>query len=704
MKRFILAAALALPLTGAAQSQNAYQLPNADFEQDWVTCIPWDSKGNTKAKGTTPTGWKVANVIGLSGMGATEVGSRTDGNGSGYAVKLANSPNSMMRSQTVPGYITLGTSWATAKASLSEVSDADGGAFDGLAFTGRPDAITFDYQRDNSKGAENATCVAYLWKGTWTQAEVPGNTAFGNPTKVTMTNRDRNILGIETATGGAITKSDDALLIATAQSSIDAASDWTTKTIEFSYDHADATPAMINVIFSANDYFGDRNSIVSGNSLTIDNVKLVYYHALSDLQYNGQTIAGFAADKTSYDLTGTTYDPSKLSFSKKGAGATVDTAYDEATQVLTITVKGNDYEADNTSLTTYTVQFGAKSTTYTNDLLVDLENRETHEHSGVLQTDTPIQLLEADGEYSFQLKNFNFMGMNVGDILVNGLTKTDHGAAGTSYTGEDDLSLMFGAIKAHVTVDATVKDDKMTATIYIPDVLGGLNVYVTFAPSVQVSSDATLSAEANDGLTIVALKRAFYQGWNSLTLPFATTTEALGTGVTAQAFTGVTDGALIFNEVTELEAGKPYLVYFPAAADYTTTDKIKYFTPAAVDPTLSAVTYGDYTFTGNYTAAFPMAGLYGVADFDGVQKLVKGGANATLGTSGAYFTSTNANAQGMTISFDGQSTGIDGVTTDTTGATAAPVYNLQGIKVSDGSLTGLPAGIYVKGGHKVLVK
>lgn len=44
--------------------------------------------------------------------------------------------------------------------------------------------------------------------------------------------------------------------------------------------------------------------------------------------------------------------------------------------------------------------------------------------------------------------------------------------------------------------------------------------------------------------------------------------------------------------------------------------------------------------------------------------------------------------------------GIDGITDDA--ATTSPVYNLQGVKVSD-SLDGLPAGIYVQGGRKVAV-
>lgn len=47
------------------------------------------------------------------------------------------------------------------------------------------------------------------------------------------------------------------------------------------------------------------------------------------------------------------------------------------------------------------------------------------------------------------------------------------------------------------------------------------------------------------------------------------------------------------------------------------------------------------------------------------------------------------------------SDGVEGITSDVMAET--PVYNLQGVKVSD-SLEGLPAGIYITAGKKVLVK
>lgn len=273
----------------------------ADFSGEWEACIPWDSKGNTKESGTQPKGWHISNV--QTALGAVEVGSKADGKETGEtAVKLENKE---MAGQMIPGYLTLGTPWATAETKGTNVRNADGGTYGGIKFTDRPTGIAFDYKRDNSKGAENATVVAYLWNGTCTQAEVPGNTAvgvfgWGTATKVTMTNRDRNILDMETATGGKVTN--NSTLIASLEKSItdNNASEWKTMTVNFDY-KTDDTPEYINVIFSANDYFGDRTKIVAGNSLTIANVRLVY----GETGINGVTAKPAAVnDGAVYDLSG----------------------------------------------------------------------------------------------------------------------------------------------------------------------------------------------------------------------------------------------------------------------------------------------------------------------------------------------------------------------------------------------------------------
>lgn len=385
-----------IPVKADFKSES-YTLPTAttpqlnDFSGDWETCIPWDSKGNTESSGTQPKGWHISNVHTL--LGAVVAGEKAEGsNGTTVAVKLTNQD---LSGQKIPAYMSLGTPWATAETYFSKVRKADGGVFGGLDFTYRPDAISFDYQRDNSKKKENATAIAYLWKGTWTQTNVPGNTAvgfagYGTATKVTMTNRDRNVLGNETSAtlGDKPAKpSEDAKLIAKLEQSISESTKgtWKSMTIPFTYNDDTAVPEYINVIFAANDYFGDRNGIVAGNSLTIDNVKLVYYHALNSLTYNGTPVANFAEGTTEYTLNGKLVeDFDKVKFTIKGVGATYDVAKDEANNVATITVKGNDYDVNPSSKTVYTIKFDGTvgingittSTNSANGAIYDLSGRQ----------------------------------------------------------------------------------------------------------------------------------------------------------------------------------------------------------------------------------------------------------------------------------------------------------------------------------------
>lgn len=364
---------------------------NGGFDETWVDCIPWDSQTTNKTVGTRPVDWNISNVcainVPLFGQVTYTVGTSID-NGNGKAVILTNNE---AYGNGIPAYLTLGTPWATAKG--TSAANPDGGTFGGKKFTYRPDAISFDYQHSTEKGGENATAIAYMWKGNWTQTNVPATTDAGfgaDPKKCTMVNRDRNILGNETSAtlGDKPAKpSEDAKLIAKLEQSISESTKgtWKSMTIPFTYKDDTAIPEHINVIFAANDYFGDRKSIIKGNSLTIDNVKLVYYHALNSLTYNGNKVANFDEGTTEYTLSGKlAEDFDKVKFTIKGAGATYDVAKDEANNVATITVKGNDYDVNPSSKTVYTIKFDGTvgingittSTTTANGAIYDLSGRQ----------------------------------------------------------------------------------------------------------------------------------------------------------------------------------------------------------------------------------------------------------------------------------------------------------------------------------------
>mgnify|MGYP002622237714 CR=1 FL=1 len=346
-----------LLLLAVAQTVGAQQLSNSTFDAPWVQCYPWES-GNyvTTARGTQPEGWCISNV---SNSSMPIVGEEITGaDGSGKAVKLSNVS---VMGQSAPGYISLGTTWATAETQMTNVRNADGGVFGGIPFTWHPDAVRLTYMCDRSAGEENMSVIAYLWKGTWTQANVPSNTAvgvfsYGSANKVTMTDRIQNILGKSCNTGGEVTMTSDAELIASLEYYSGAsAGTWTTREFPLTY-RSDAAPEKLNIVVASNGLFDDRGTIKSGNSVSIDDVGLVYWHKLSALSYEGAAL-DFSEDITSYDLSSVAYDKARLSYTVKGRAASAVTSYDEETGVLTIRVEGEDIAANPGSFTEYKILF-----------------------------------------------------------------------------------------------------------------------------------------------------------------------------------------------------------------------------------------------------------------------------------------------------------------------------------------------------------
>lgn len=302
MKKFNL---LLCSLIAAIPAVAQQQVPDAGFDETWGDCVPWTSNKNTKTNGIQPNSWVISNVIGMNGVGATLVGGEATGvnadtDANDKCVHLFNAPNSILATQIVPGYVTLGTTWSTSVMGQQN----DGGTFGGAPFTGRPTKITFMYRRTlgDDANTQPATAVAYLWKGTFTQAEVPGNIGMTAATlvKVDMVDRDRAVLGMETATGGAVTKSQDAELIAKGITSITQVSqDWAKGEIVLEY-YSEATPEKINIIFAANDYFGEAANIEKENTLNIDKVECVYENAEpagDPVYYTGKLVVSMMGDE-----------------------------------------------------------------------------------------------------------------------------------------------------------------------------------------------------------------------------------------------------------------------------------------------------------------------------------------------------------------------------------------------------------------------
>lgn len=507
-----LLAATALTFTAAAQ-----QLPNAGFEDGWSACTPWVTGSRTpKTVGETPANWKIAQVagyyvsfLGLGWQGATVVGQKVEGyNNSSSAIFIENTHNPVLTTQKVPGYFTLGTSWNTA---TTNAENKDGGSFGGIEFAYTPDAISFQYKRDNESGSDqHASVVAYAWKGTYTQKDVPGN--IGSQDLCTMTDRDRNILGMTTSQGGEVSKTNDAALISVIDHSITGIkTEWTYLEIPFEYKSTSEKPSKLNVIFSAGDYFSETP--VEGNDLTVDDVKLLYYSRLKSLKVNGTDVTGFDPNKYEYTVDAVMpEDASAIStecLGNSGSGK-AEVALDKANNKATITVANSNAggtDVDGETSHVYTVNFKAAEDpaevveTLTFEGLLSVDMSAIDESMGKSDMEgTPVILQKmSNGTYTLLLEKFGATDedpVGMGDITFENV-KLD----GTQLSGEKALIKLNGGIEAvDNTLEGTLEGDKLSLKLNIYWKMGDNKtpIYVTFNGTRSTSAIGGIESDVID--------------------------------------------------------------------------------------------------------------------------------------------------------------------------------------------------------------
>ena len=659
MKKLLLTLTACASLIGT-QAQGVYQIPNSDFENWAADKEPgngWYSFASARTE-------DLGSLAGFATMFSPHPTKVTGYNG-GYAVQLKTGSVMNANGNLTTGKINMGSSTPSDKANYNFTDLTE--TTHNLLFAGTPDSVAC-YAKFTSGGSEYG-------RG---QFILHDEYRYCDPES---SNED----GYETHK------------VALAAIHILACEDWTRFSAAFEYTGTVKPEKQYMLAsFTTNPIPGGETT---GDILIIDDVKLIYNSQLASLSYDGTAVEYFDKDTYSYKIDAA-YDESKLACTSNGKGATIKKDYNKETGVLTITVEGDDWSEENKNEHVYTIQFKTPEVTeYTNSLLVGLDV--TGNISYTAPTEQTIQLIkEVDGSYSFFLADFSFSGANVGDIKMTNLKRTENGNE-VIYEQTQTLNLSLGTMPLDVTatLKATEKDGQLTATIDIPDVMNGaMDVYVTFAPALTVNSETNIADDLS-GLHNVTMTRSFPAGWSTICLPFETTVAALG-ATQAQAFTAFADNVLTFDKVDNgnLAANTPYLIYFEEAKATPA------YMPADIEScTPESETFGDVTFTGNYTAGMSMVGLYGVADQNGSQYIMMGGANSTLGSTSAYFTVAGAQANAMRIQLEGGATAIDKVTTD---GETFDVYTLGGVKVRENAtgLNGLQKGIYIVNGKKVVVK
>lgn len=703
MRKILLTALLAAGgLTASAQN-----LPNGDFQQWKTTCGKSDQTslnnyyesapfGLATRPGVEPQDWNGSNVnqTVFNQNAHSDALVTRQGNAENFYVRLVcTKVGALGITAEAPAFINFGTPWVYA---VSKKNKCDGGVYGGMSFSYKPDAIKGRYKRTPATKAEKARIIAYLWSGTF-KSSIPS----GKSTRM-QDDVDRAIMGRVSGVTG------DGKLVASCDYGFETTknNDWEEIIVPINYKLTDVVPTKMNVIISSDDYW-NRGNMVENSTLEVDDVQFVYYHALESITYKGKTIK-MEEGKNFYNLLiDEDFDISKFSYEKKGAGATVEKSFDPKSQMLTVTVKGNDYNVNPKSVTVYKFRVAKEVTDFTSDLSVELVNIGMFDPS-----ESTIQLYkELDGSYTFQLRNFSLMGgaINVGTIVLKNLDiKGDKITTSqeTEIQPGDDPSVdekqwMGPGLKlVPIVLNATRNGADLTAQIDIDFTEAmGMQIKVVFAPTIEINGTTDFTT-IKPGLKNIHFTRPLKKGWNSICMPcnvnpFCFTNDE---DTKLQELSSADDNGLNFVEVQELEANKPYLIYVP----YETSSSYFGAEIVAADP--QAQCRGGFCFQGNYTPSFAMRNRYGVADHGAEGQFIqKGGETSTLPATGAYFTASGKPAS-VKLNLGGEVTGIDSNGVIISDSASAPVFDLKGVRVSNGSLEGLPKGLYIQGGKKVYVK
>lgn len=710
MRKILLTALLAAGgLTASAQS-----LPNGDFQQWKTTCGKSDQTspnfgsapaGLATRPGVEPQDWNGSNVnqtVFAQNAHSDALVTR-QGNAENFYVRLVCTKvgvklGTLDIKAEAPAFINFGTPWVYA---VSDKNKCDGGVYGGMSFSYKPDAIKGRYKRTPAATKEKARIIAYLWSGTF-KYSIPS----GKSTRM-QDDVDRAIMGRVSGVTG------DGKLVASCDYGFETTknNDWEEIIVPIDYKRKDDVPTKMNVIISSDDYW-NRGNMVENSKLEVDDVQFVYYHALKNVTYNGKPIEVKENESQFYIPISPdeTFDLKKLKYDKVGVGATVeDPVYDAAKNTVTITVKGNDFEKNDKSVTTYVFTIVKEQTNFTDGLSVKLEGSGTFPFS-----DATIQLVkELDNSYSFQLKNFS-LGQGEGSLPVGTIRIKNLTIDGNHITAKQTINIENGddatveswmgpALQdVPVELDATRNGDKLVANISIE--FYGMKIHVLFAPTVDI--DGTTDVKAIEpGMKNIRFTRPLKNGWNSICLPFNMSAFDFenSTDTKLQALASYDGEVLNFEEVENLEANVPYLVYITGGYSEDGFHGFNIGTEVfAAEP--QAQCRGGFCFQGNYTPSFAMRNRYGVADHGAEGQFIqKGGETSTLPATGAYFTASGKPAS-VKLNLGGEVTSINSNGVITSDSASTPVFDLKGVRVSNGSLEGLPKGLYIQGGKKVYVK
>ena len=692
---------ISLLTTSSLAAQGNYQIPNSDFEQEWVKLGEKTEPGH---------GWySFVSAGGTFAMASPNTTTQVEGYNSKKAVSISSVDLLVAKANgnLTTGKINMGSFTPTNKANYNYTSRSteDGNC----PFVGLPDTVRC-YAKFTRGGK------GYNAAGTFI---VHGDVDFKDPHE-----SSENIATYE---------------VARAVLDIAPSTDWQPVTASFTYSKtaeqiesaAELQTRYMLASFTTNPTPGGS----AGDELIIDDVELIYNSRLASLAYNGTAIEGFDKDNQYYTVTGE-YTDDCLTAVSDGAGASVKVSYNAENRIATITVEGNDIASNPENKHEYYVMFAPETTAYASKLIMGLAGTmlpPATENVGISEIN--------GGKAHFLLSNFAFHGTVMGDILLTDVDCQEEADGSITLHKEQtirvfgDAGNMLGDLP--VVLNGTLKDGKLNADLSIiwSGVPISVNVYPTSTPYVDLTALTGVTSQfaaVKDGLTNpnclfyvtdatlagdnvivdtecqklvlsedaaffapkaftaaeVSFDRDFAAGRvNTFVLPF---TFTVPDGISVTKLNKVEGTTLTFSPVTTAEANTPYLIETNETRPFDALTNVEVAATATVDVTVSGVThhgaFDSETVTSGETT------YYGWNENGEFVKATTG----TLLPFRTYLTTSAAQAAPAFKVIMDKPTGIDTITTtETDGA----IYDLTGRRVEKAV-----KGIYIRDGKKVYIK
>ncbi len=269
-------------------------------------------------------------------------------------------------------------------------------------------------------------------------------------------------------------------------------------------------------------------------------------------------------------------------------------------------------------------------------------------------------------------------------VTVNG-SVVDKFATRITFNG-DQLTLTFA--------------DGNTLTEEIDKVAVDMNYVAVFSDAAGFDNVKTIKTFGQKNVD-VEVRRAVKAGqWNTICLPFSMTAEEISTvfgeGTKVAQLEKASAENINFETVDAMKEGIAYIIQ--PQQEVTTAFHLDGALVANVAEGARAVGEA-FALVGTINSSVPDGDVYYIANGNKIKKLTAGSAVKALH---AYLLGKNAASNEMTFSVDGEVTGI-AATLLNDHLALQKVYNLNG-QLMGSSVNGLPHGVYIVNGKKILIK